>query len=243
MTDTNDRDAGRIPATLAALALLSAMLLAAALYAIFFVAPLESRMGIVQKIFFFHVPSAYAMYLCYAACAVGSAVYLTRRDPRWDALALSGAEVGSLFCVMVLITGPLWARKAWGVYWTWDPRLTTTLLSGMIFFAYLLLRSFGNAGEVERRFAAILAVAGALNLPVVHFSVRQWRGMHPAVITGSGGGLDPAMRPALVLGFALFTALGVLLVWMRVRAELLRQQQQRLESLAAEHGLLEEMDG
>ena len=222
---------------------LSALLLLAALYAIFAVAPVESRMGIVQKIFFFHVPSAYAMYLCYLACAVGSGLYLTKRKPVWDALALSSAEVGSLFCAMVLTTGPLWARKAWGVYWTWDPRLTTTLLSGMVFFAYLLLRSFGNAGQVERRFAAILAVAGVLNLPVVHFSVRQWRGMHPAVITGSGGGLDPAMRLALLLGIAFFTALALLLVWMRVRAEQVRQRLQRMESLAAERGLLEDFDG
>jgi heme exporter protein C len=228
-----ERTDGRIPPALIALTLLSAALLLAALYAIFVLAPLESRMGIVQKIFFFHVPSAYAMYLCYVVCAVGSGLYLARRQLIWDALALSGAEVGSLFCAMVLTTGPLWARKAWGVYWTWDPRLTTTLLSGMIFFAYLLLRSFGNAGEVERRFAAILAVAGALNLPVVHFSVRQWRGMHPAVITGSGGGLDAGMRPALGLGFALFTALGALLCWMRVRAELSRQRLERLQSLAA----------
>ncbi len=236
----NEKKADLIPVALVSLTALSALLLLAALYAIFAMAPLESRMGIVQKIFFFHVPSAYAMYLCYAACAVGSGLYLTKRKPIWDALALSGAEVGSLFCVMVLTTGPLWARKAWGVYWTWDPRLTTTLLSGMIFFAYLLLRSFGNAGEVERRFAAILAVAGVLNLPVVHFSVRQWRGMHPAVITGSGGGLDPAMRPALLFGFALFTALAVLLVWMRVRAERARQRLQRIQSLAAEQGLMED---
>lgn len=238
-----EKTAERNPVALASLALLSALLLSAALYAIFVAAPLESRMGIVQKIFFFHVPSAYAMYLCYLACAVASGWYLVRRQPAWDALAVSGAEVGSLFCAMVLTTGPLWARKAWGVYWTWDPRLTTTLLSGMIFFAYLLLRSFGNAGEVERRFAAILAVAGALNLPVIHFSVRQWRGMHPAVITGSGGGLDPAMRPALLLGFAFFTALGVLLVWTRFRAELLGQRLQRLEGVAAERGLLEDFDG
>jgi heme exporter protein C len=239
----NGKQAGRMPMALVLLVALSALLLLAALYAIFAVAPVESRMGIVQKIFFFHVPSAYAMYLCYVACAIGSGLYLTRRKPVWDALALSGAEVGSLFCVMVLTTGPLWARKAWGVYWTWDPRLTTTLLSGTIFFAYLLLRSFGNAGEVERRFAAILAVVGVLNLPVVHFSVRQWRGMHPAVITGSGGGLDPAMRPALILGFSFFTALAVLLVWMRLRAERSRQQLQRMESLAAEQGLLEDLDG
>ena len=89
-------------------------------------APYESTMGLVQKIFYFHVPSANAMYLGYVVCAVASAVYLAKRDDRWDALAVAAAEVGTLFCAAVLVSGPLWARKAWGVYWTWDPRLTTT---------------------------------------------------------------------------------------------------------------------
>jgi heme exporter protein C len=99
-------------------------LFAVTLYAIFVLAPVEQQMGIVQKIFYFHVPSAYAMYVGFAVSAVGSAVYLLKRDPRWDALAVAGAEVGTLFCLIVLLTGPLWARKAWGVWWTWDPRLT-----------------------------------------------------------------------------------------------------------------------
>ncbi|MBT8468997.1 MAG: cytochrome c biogenesis protein, partial [Deltaproteobacteria bacterium] len=123
-------------------------LFAVTLYTIFVVAPVEQQMGIVQKIFYFHVPSAYAMYIGFGVSAVGSAVYLLKRDPKWDALGVAGAEVGSLFCLIVLLTGPLWARKAWGVWWTWDPRLTTTLLAGMIFAAYLSLRSMGSAGEV-----------------------------------------------------------------------------------------------
>ena len=119
------------PRGLAALALLTGLLLLAALYTIFVVAPVEQQMGIVQKIFYFHVPSAYAMYVGFGASALGSAMYLFRRGARWDALGVAGAEVGMLFCLIVLTTGPLWARKAWGVYWTWDPRLTTTLLAGM----------------------------------------------------------------------------------------------------------------
>ena len=107
-------------------------LFAVTLYLIFVVAPVEKQMGIVQKIFYFHVPSAYAMYLGFGASALGSAGYLIKRDAKWDALAVAGAEVGTLFCLIVLLTGPLWARKAWGVWWTWDPRLTTTLLAGMI---------------------------------------------------------------------------------------------------------------
>ena len=203
-------------------------LFAAALYAIFVVAPVEQQMGIVQKIFYFHVPSAYAMYIGFFVSAVGSAVYLLKRDPRWDAVPVAGAEVGTLFCLIVLLTGPLWARKAWGVWWTWDPRLTTTLLSGMIFAAYLALRSMGDAGEVEKRFAAGLALLGLVNLPLIHFSVQRWRGVHPTVITGKGGGLESEMYWALGLSFIAFTGLAVLLIWARASVERQREQSARL---------------
>jgi heme exporter protein C len=199
-----------------------------ALYLIFVVAPVEKQMGVVQKIFYFHVPSAYAMYLGFVASAVGSAVYLLKRDARWEALGVAGAEVGTLFCVIVLLTGPLWARKAWGVWWTWDPRLTTTLLAGMIFAAYLALRSMGSAGEVEKRFAAGLALFGLIDLPLIHYSVQRWRGVHPTVITGKGGGLESEMYWALGSSFVAFTGLAVLLIWARMSAERQREQAARL---------------
>ena len=194
------------------------------LYAIFVVAPVEMQMGIVQKIFYFHVPSAYAMYVGFGVSALGSLVYLIKRDPKWDALGVAGAEVGSLFCLIVLLTGPLWARKAWGVWWTWDPRLTTTLLAGMIFAAYLALRSMGNAGEVEKRFAACLAIFGLVDLPLIHYSVQRWRGVHPTVITGKGGGLESEMYWALGLSFLAFTGLAILLIWTRAAIERQRDE-------------------
>ncbi|MGB8330838.1 MAG: cytochrome c biogenesis protein CcsA [Polyangiales bacterium] len=203
-------------------------LFAASLYAIFVIAPVELQMGIVQKIFYFHVPSAYAMYIGFTVSAVGSAVYLLKRDPKWDAIGVAGAEVGTLFCLIVLLTGPLWARKAWGVWWTWDPRLTTTLLSGMIFAAYLALRSLGDAGEVEKRFAAGLALLGLVNLPLIHYSVQRWRGVHPTVITGKGGGLESEMYWALGLSFIAFTGLAVLLIWLRASVERQREETARL---------------
>jgi len=203
-------------------------LFAASLYAIFIVAPVEQQMGIVQKIFYFHVPSAYAMYIGFGVSALGSAVYLLKRDPRWDAIGVAGAEVGMLFCSIVLLTGPLWARKAWGVWWTWDPRLTTTLLVGMIFAAYLALRSMGDAGEVEKRFAAGLALFGLVDLPLIHYSVQRWRGVHPTVITGKGGGLESEMYWALGLSFLAFTGLAVLLIWARASMERQREEAARL---------------
>lgn len=215
------------------------LLFGGALHQIFFVAPVEEQMGIVQKIFYFHVPSAYAMYVGFVTCAVASGVYFFKRSEAWDAVAVAAAEVGVMFTVMVLISGPLWARKAWGVYWAWDPRLTTTLLAGLIFVAYLALRSFGDAGEAEKRFSAGLAVLGVLDLPIIHYSVKRWRGQHPTVITNQGGGLDEAMYPALWLSFAAFTALVAWLIWTRARVERTRQRVRALSLEAAQRGLLE----
>jgi len=231
----------RPPVGWSILAAITMVLMPVALWAIFFHAPVEARMGVVQKIFYFHVPSAYAAYLGFGVCGLGSAVFLAKRKDVWDALAVAGAEVGLVFCVVVLVTGPLWARKAWGVYWTWDPRLTTTLLAAMIFTAYVVLRSFGGAGEAERRFASGLAVVGLFDLPIIHYSVQRWRGQHPTVITSKGGGLAPEMTQALLIGFALFTALVALLIWTRMRAERARQELRALELEAAERGLLEDV--
>jgi heme exporter protein C len=230
------------PRSALALQVLIALTAVLALVTLYLIAtaPVEKQMGVVQKIFYFHVPSAYSMYLGFGLCAIASAVYLVKRDDRWDALAVAAAEIGALFCIIVLITGPLWGRKAWGTYWTWDPRLTTTLLAGMIYFAYVVLRSFGGSGEVEKRFAAGLAIFGLLDLPVIHYSVQRWRGTHPTVITGKGGGLHPDMYPPLILSFIVFTLLFTLLVWVRVRAERLNQRYLTLETTAAEAGLLEE---
>jgi heme exporter protein C len=203
-------------------------------------APVEARLGVVQKIFYFHVPVANAMYVGFLTCGVCSAVYLWRRDDRWDAVAVAAGEVGMMFCFAVLVTGPLWGRKSWGVYWTWDPRLTSTLLAAMIFFAYLVLRSFGGIGEVEKRFAAGLAVLGVLDIPVIKYSVQRWRGTHPTVITSKGGGIHPDMVPPLVVSLVLILLLCVALIWVRARVERLRQRLGALEMEAAERGLLEE---
>jgi heme exporter protein C len=216
------------------------VLLLASFHAIFVVAPVEAQMGVVQKIFYFHVPSAFAMYLGFGLAGVGSALYLLRRSDAWDAVAVAGAEVGVLFCAIVLSTGPLWARKAWGVWWTWDPRLTTTLLAGMVFISFLALRSFGEPGEAERRFASALAFLGLLILPVIHYSVQRWRGQHPTVISEGGGGLDPEMRMALGISIATVLLLAVLLLLLRVGIERQRQRLEGLRMTAAERGLLED---
>jgi heme exporter protein C len=232
--------AARPPGLLLALIALALLLVPVSLYAIFALAPVEEQMGVVQKIFYFHFPTWMATYTGFLTCAVCSAVYLKNRDDRWDAVAVAAGEVGMLFCAIGLITGPLWARKAWGVWWTWDPRLTSTMLIALVFLAYLVLRSFAGQGEVEKRFAAGLAIVGVLDIPVIRYSVQRWRGTHPTVVTGKGGGIDPAMKPALYISVVLFLVLVVVMIWMRARSERLRQRVAAIELEAAERGLLEE---
>jgi heme exporter protein C len=225
----------KIPALLVGL---TAVAVVVALQWIFLKAPVERSMGIVQKIFYFHVPSAYAMYLGAALCFVGSVGYLARGTLGWDALARAGADVAVLMGLMVMTSGPLWAAKAWGTYWTWDPRLTTSLLSLLIYVAYTLLRAFTGGGEAERRFAAALGVLGAANLPIIHYSVRKWGGLHPKVISTGGGGLgDPDMKTALLFGFVSFTLLAVTLVWYRARLHALGGRLEALEQEAVQAGV------
>jgi heme exporter protein C len=216
----------------------TAVCMVVSLQVIFLKAPVEATMGIVQKIFYFHVPAAYAMYLGATVCFVGSACYLARATPRFDALARAGAEVAVTMGLMVLISGPLWAAKAWGKYWTWDPRLTTSLLSVMVYVAYVVLRAFTGDGEAERKFAAALGVLGAANLPIIHYSVQKWGGQHPKVISSGGGGLKhPDMKLALGLGFLTFTLLAITLVWQRMRLHVQSGKLAALEQEAVELGI------
>ncbi|HWL84861.1 MAG TPA: cytochrome c biogenesis protein CcsA [Polyangiaceae bacterium] len=220
------------------LVLSAAALFVATIQVVFLRAPVEKTMGIVQKIFYFHVPSAYSMYLGATACFIGSAMYLIRPSDVSDALARAGAELAVVFGAIVLTTGPLWAAKAWGYYWTWDPRLTTSLLSVLIYVAYLVLRAFTGDGDGERRFAAALGILGAANLPIIHFSVQKWSGQHPTVITGKGGGLaHPDMKLALLLSFLAFTLFSIALLWARVRLEVARNRLARAEEDAIDLGL------
>lgn len=223
------------------LAATALVLIVATLYWAFFRAPFEAVMGSAQKIFYFHVPAAYALYLSAAICFGGSAAYLYRASDGADALARAGAETAVAFGLVVLTTGPIWARPIWGVYWTWEPRLLTSLLSVLIYVAYVVLRAFAGDGDAERKFAAALGVLGAANLPIIHYSVQKWGGNHPRVISSGGGGLrHPDMKTALMLGFAAFTVLAITFVWARLRLHVARARVARVEEEAAALGLLEE---
>jgi len=186
-------------------------------------APYESTMGLVQRIFYFHVPVALLMLGIGMLCGVSSAVYLARRSPRADALALSLAEITFLYGALVLVMGPLWARKAWGVWWDWEPRLTMTLVMWMIFGAYLLLRRFGGAGSEV--LAAAVGLFGAVLTPFVYWSVNMWRTLHPrtSVVPTLPA---PMMGPFLWCAVA-FIVLTVALVIIRLRLELGRAALER----------------
>jgi heme exporter protein C len=181
-------------------------------------APYESTMGMIQKIFYYHVPPALLMLVSGIVCGVASARYLMTRDKRHDHTAVAAAEISLIFGTIVLITGPLWARKAWGIYWDWDVRLTSTLLLWMIFAAYLLLRRFGGPGS--DRLAAGVAIFGAANSPFVYWSVNVWRTLHPKTTVIPT--LAPSMRPAF--SYCLFAFLLLYLVLLKARSRLEAQR-------------------
>jgi heme exporter protein C len=225
-----------------ALSALTALGMLYLFYLVFMVVPtaqLEAG-GTAQRIFYIHLPAAYGLYLSGLVCFVGSTGFLLKPTDRWNAIAQSGAECAVLFGLVMLTTGPLWAKKAWGVYWVWDPRLTTTLLTEMIYLAVVVLRSFAGDGHAERKFAAALGVLGTVNLPIIHYAVRKWGGEHPSVVTGSGGGLGhPDMYTTLNAGFFAVTLLAALLLWSRAGHAVVRARVRRAEELALERGLLD----
>jgi heme exporter protein C len=182
--------------------------------------PIEPNMGFVQKIFYFHVPCAIMMFLSTFVCAGGSIAYLFKGSERGDRLALAAAELGVLFGICTLTTGPLWGRKAWGVWWQWDARLTTSLLLFLMLVAYLLARRYG--GPAGRKLAAALSLFAAINVPLVYKSVDIWRTVHPktTVVTT----LDTRMRVAFWSSFVLITLVWALLLIIRMRLERARAE-------------------
>src|SRR3989441_6865160 len=198
----------------------------AALWLVFMAVPTEREMGIVQRIFYFHVASAWVAFLGFFLVAGASAVYLWNGARTADRLAEAAAEVGVLFCSLVLVTGPIWARPIWGVWWTWDPRLTMTVVLWAIYASYLMLGACGGEDEAVHRYAAVLGIIGVLDIPIILVSVRLLRGMHPAVIARNEGGsglVDPWMRIALVVSAVALILVGSWLMQLRVRASRLAE--------------------
>ncbi|HZR33162.1 MAG TPA: cytochrome c biogenesis protein CcsA [Terriglobales bacterium] len=215
-------------------AIFTLVLLAVALYEALVAAPTEQTMGDVQRIFYYHVPSAATAFLLFAVNFVASIVYLARRSARTDALAVTTAEVGVVFCTVVLVTGPLWARPVWGIWWTWDARLTSTLLLWLIYVSYLILRRYSTSGQTPV-LAAALAVFGFLDVPFVYLANRLFRTQHPqpVLLGGPGSGIAPKMLSTLLLNMAAFFAFATLVCWVRYRLERTRQDFEETQALEA----------
>lgn len=216
------------------LAIITALLLSFALYEALIAAPTERTMGDVQRIFYYHVPSAWTAFLLFLINFVASVVFLIRRDSKADMLALVTAEVGVVFCTVVLVTGPIWARPVWGIWWTWDLRLTLTLVLWLIYVSYLVLRRFSTSSQTSV-LAAVLAIFGALDVPLVYFSIWFFRTQHPSPVIGGGGSLDPRMAHVLLINWAAFLCLAWLVCWTRYRLEVVTREVEEAQALESLH--------
>ncbi len=190
-----------------------------AIHRVFVFAPEEKVMGAVQKIFYFHVPSAMATYAAVAVLLAGSMGYLWTRKMVWDNLSRSATEVGLLFCTLVLITGPIWAKPAWGTWWTWEARLTSSLVLWLLLAACLMVRNYASNRELGARLASVVALVAALDVYIIHKAVEWWRGQHPVVFEpGKKRSIAPEMAATLGWCMGAFFLLFALLLWMRFRA-------------------------
>jgi len=185
------------------------------LYLVFIYAPTEATMGVVQRIFYFHVPVAWVAFLAFFIVFIGSILYLWKRDGKWDVIASSSAEVGLVFTTLVLITGSIWAKPIWGVWWVWEPRLTTALVLWFIYVAYLLVRSYASEESRGARFAAVVGIVGFIDVPIVALAITLWRTQHPGPVIFEGG-LAPSMLLTLLVCLFAFTTLYALLLMQRV---------------------------
>jgi len=209
----------------------------AAIWAAMLYAPTEQTMGAVQRIFYFHVPSAMVSYLAVAVLFAASIVYLSKRDLKWDDLSLAATEVALLFCTLVLITGPIWAKPAWGTWWTWEARLISTLVLEILLLAALLVRRYASNRDLGARLAAILGISIAADVYVVHKAVEWWRGMHPQVFKEGGkGSLQSEMQTALLICSLALTLLGILLIRLRYRAAQIETRTETMILERAEEG-------
>jgi heme exporter protein C len=205
----------------------------ASLFGTFFWVPTEKSLGLSQRIFYWHVPAATACYLAFAIGGAASIAYLRTRRADWDHAAHAAVSVGVLFATIVIATGAIWAHTAWGAWWTGDARLTTFLVLWLIYASYLLLRMFARDNEMAPRYAAVLAIVGLVNIPVVMMATRLFRTIHPQVIRNPEGGIDdPRMVATLLLSFAAFLAI-VLWLWALKLAQL--RLAGRLDLLEGEH--------
>lgn len=223
------------PRALTVLEIVAAVLFAGGTAMVFFYAPLEAVMGLVQKVFYFHVATAWVGMLGFIAAAVAGIAYLRTQDMKWDAIGLAAVEISLVFFFIAIVLGSIWAYPAWNTWWTWEPRLTSAAVLELIYLAYLLLRQGIEDPERRARFGAVYTLIGGLSVPVTFMAIRLFRTIHPVVI-GSGsaeaqGGfsMTPAMLQTMFANMIVFTVLFVVLFWHRMRLGQLADKAEQLK--------------
>ncbi len=188
------------------LILLSMILILAALWMVFQYAPIEATMGLVQKIFYFHVAAAWVGFFAFFVTFIGSILYLYQRSEKWDILAQSSAQIGFLFISITLIAGMLWAKPVWGAYWVWEPRLTISLIQWLIYLSYAFLRRSLGTSNSAKRITSVYGIVAFITVPLSWFAIRWWRTIHPEIVSSSGG-LPGKMLATLLFSLLTFTVI------------------------------------
>jgi heme exporter protein C len=209
------------------------LLVIASAYGSFFIAPEERTMGLIQRIFYFHVASAWAGFTAFFLCFLGNLLYVWKRAQKYDWLAVSGAEVGLAFTTVVLITGPIWAHPVWGIWWTWDARLTSTFVLWLLYVSYLLLRTLVEEPDRRALLSSLFGIFAFIDVPLVFGAIRWWRTQHPqpVIAGGQGSGLEPTMKA--VFFFSAF-AMHVFMAFLVAERYALEKMQTETDFLARE---------
>ena len=216
-----------------ALLVISAALMALTLYLIYFWVPTEQNLGVSQRIFYFHVPLGWIGMVSIIVVAIASVMHLFTGKQRWDDLAYSTAELGMIYASLILVTGAIWGKPVWGVWWTWDPKLTTTLVLWFIYVGYLMMRAYGPSGSQGKRFASVIALIGAIDAPIIYMASIWWRTAHPALNIGPAAEESEAIGDSriyltLLASVITFT---VMYVYLLVERYSMRKSESELDEL------------
>ncbi|MDP9003624.1 MAG: cytochrome c biogenesis protein [Verrucomicrobiota bacterium] len=216
------------------LGLAAVLLVVAAAYAAFYVAPEERTMGLIQRIFYLHVASAWAGFTAFLICFIANLLYIWKRAAKFDWLSVSSAEVGLAFTTIVLITGPIWAHPVWGIWWTWDARLTSTFILWLLYASFLVLRTLIEEPDRRALLSSLFGVFAFLDVPLVFGAIRWWRTQHPSpvILGGSNSGLDPTMLKVLMFSAFSMHVLMAFFIAERYALEKLRNEIQQLQQQA-----------
>ncbi len=234
-TGTETRQHGRgLPSVSLILCALSFLGMMISLWLIFLYAPTDAVQGDVQRIFYFHVPMAWVGMLSFVILTVAGLVYLWKGDERWDWVARAAAEVGAVFLTLALILGSLWGKGTWGTWWTWDPKLTTTLILWFMYIAYIMLRNYMGRTTASARSGAVLAIIGVIDVPIIYESVNWWRTLHPPAQVGVADALPPSVVLTLMVSLVTFTLLYSFLMVQLYQLERMQTLAQRLHATIEE---------